>query len=183
MPTSPKCALLLPEEPMRKLTLALCGALTILGSAAASAEVRIAFVDPDHYADASLYNGYGAAGRAPALREIEQTLQRLGGRYLRPSQMLTVEVLDISLAGRFEPWRPLAYDVRFMRDITWPRIKLRYQLTEAGQPPRAGEELVADQYYLTRVGTFPSGEVMPYEKAMLADWFRARFADTRASGR
>jgi hypothetical protein len=34
-------------------------------------------------------------------------------------------------------------DVRFMRQVTWPRISLRYSLTEPA--PRAGEEEVSDQ--------------------------------------
>ncbi|HWB50594.1 MAG TPA: DUF3016 domain-containing protein [Stellaceae bacterium] len=164
---------------MRRLAiLALCSALTGMGSGIAAAEVQVTFVAPEHYTDASLYNGYGAAGRAPALRQIEQTLHRLGERYLRPSQRLSVDVLDVDLAGRFEPWRPQAFDVRLMREVTWPRIKLRYTLTEAGRPSRSGEEDVSDEMYLTRAGIRSSVDVMPYEKAMLERWFRARFAET-----
>jgi hypothetical protein len=162
---------------MRNVTaLALCGALAILGSRAAAAEVRVSFVGAAHYTDANLYNGYGEAARAPALREIEQTLDRLGQRYLRQGQTLAIEVLDIDLAGRFEPWHMLAYDVRFMRDITWPRIKLRYRLTENGQPARTGEENISDQTYLMHAGR-TTGQVMPYEKAMLESWFQRHFAE------
>ncbi len=162
---------------MRKFAaLALCGALATLGSRAAVAEVRVSFVGAAHYTDANLYNGYGEAARAPALREIEQTLDRLGQRYLRQGQTLSIEVLNVDLAGRFEPWRTLAYNVRFMRDITWPRIKLRYRLTENGQPTRAGEENISDQTYLMHAGR-TTGQVMPYEKAMLEDWFWQRFAE------
>jgi hypothetical protein len=165
------------EAAMRRLAaLALCGALTILGSGAAAAEVRVSFVGAEHYTDANLYNGYGEKGRAPALHEIEQTLDKLGQRYLRPDQVLSIEILDIDLAGEFEPWHLHAQDVRFMREVTWPRIKLRYRLTEAGQPVRAGEEEISDQNYLMHAG-LRSTEVMPYEKEMLESWFRRRFAE------
>src|SRR5262245_16602301 len=114
---------------MRKFAaLALCGAFVVLGSGAAVAEVRVSFVDAEHYTDANLYyNGYGAAARAPALHEIELILDRLGQRYLQQDQTLSIEVLDVDLAGRFEPWHRFGHDVRYMRDITWPRIKLRYR--------------------------------------------------------
>lgn len=162
---------------MKGLTaFALCGALMLVGSGTAAAEVTVSFVGAEHYRDANLYNGRGEAGRTPALHEIEQTLDRLGQRYLRLGQTLSIEVLDIDLAGEFEPWHPLAHDVRIMRDITWPRIKLRYRLTENGQPTRAGEEDVTDQTYLMRAAFHRTGEVMPYEKAMLESWFRQRFA-------
>jgi Protein of unknown function (DUF3016) len=166
------------EIGMQRLTAcALCGALVLLGSSAAVAEVRVNFVGAEHYTDAKLHNGYGAAARAPALHEIVQTLDRLGERYLRQGQTLSIEVLDIDLAGRFEPWHALAHDVRFMRDITWPRIKLRYRLTENGQPTRAAEEDVSDQTYLMHARARATGEIMPYEKAMLESWFRQRFAE------
>lgn len=166
---------------MKKLTLALAFVFVATGGVA-RAGVSVSFVDPGHYTDASLYGRDGAAGRVPAEREIAQTLTRLGERYLRPSQTLAIWITDIDLAGRFEPWRPLAVDVRFMREITWPRIKLRYVLTEPGEPPRSGDETVRDQTYLMHPAIH-TGETMPYEKAMLADWFRARFADSRVSGR
>jgi hypothetical protein len=163
---------------MRRLTaLVLCGAFVVLGSSAAAAEVRVSFVDAKHYTDANLHNGYGEAARAPALHEIEQTLERLGQRYLRQGQVLSIEVLDVDLAGRFEPWHRFAYDVRYMRDITWPRIKLRYRLAENGQPVRAAEEDVSDQSYLMHAGFRTIGAIMPYEKAMLESWFRRRFAE------
>ena len=164
---------------MRAMTfLSLCCALVVVSlyPAGANAEVRVNFVNPEKYTDANLYGGYGERGREPALREIERDLQRLGQRYLKPGEVLTVDILNVDLAGQFEPWRAPAYDVRFMREVTWPQFKLRYRLEGTARPPLVGEELISDRMYLWRAAGRASGTVMPYEKAMLEDWFETRFA-------
>lgn len=140
------------------------------------AAVEVTFLHPEAYSDASLRNGYGAKGREAALRGIREHLVRLGARYLKPGRALEVEVLDIDLAGRFESWRPYAYDVRILRDITWPRMKLRYVLHDDGRRIACAEELVSDRTYLMKAGTRSSRDPLKYEKAMLDDWFRSRIA-------
>jgi len=86
-----------------------------------------------------------------------------------------IEVLDVDLAGEIEWWHG-PYDIRYLRDYTWPKIKLRYTLEENGQTIRSAEETVSDPSYQMSVIVTRSGEVMPHEKAMLARWFRSRFA-------
>ena len=140
------------------------------------AAVDVVFSHPETYSDASLYNGYGAKGQEPALRGIREHLQRLGERYLRPGDKLEIEVLDVDLAGRFEWWRPYAYDVRILRDITWPRMKLRYVLDGNGRHIVCREEFVSDQVYLMNAAMRSSRDPLKYEKSMLDDWFRARIA-------
>jgi len=110
------------------------------------------------------------------MREIEKYLWRLGEAYLAPGDKLTIDVLDIDLAGRFEPWQFNYQDVRFMREITWPEIKLSYRLERANSAPIQGEETVADRGYLTFLTTRDYIDIMPYEKVMLERWFRVRFA-------
>jgi hypothetical protein len=140
------------------------------------AAVTVVFVHTESYSDASLYNGYGAKGQEPALRGIREHLERLGARYLKPGDRLEVEVLDIDLAGRFEWWRPYAYDVRILRDITWPRMKLRYVLEKNGRRVACPGEFVSDRVYLMNAAMRSSSDPLRYEKSMLDDWFRARIA-------
>jgi hypothetical protein len=151
----------------------------LLPMAGARAQVTVRFIAPETYADASLYGGNGELGREPALRAIERDLQQFGRHHLVPGESLTIEILDIDLAGRFEPWRPFASDLRFMREITWPRIKLRYHLSRPASAPISGEETITDMTYLWRAGLRSTGEIMPYEKAMLADWLRVRLGSRR----
>jgi hypothetical protein len=144
----------------------------------AGATVTVAFVDPGHYRDAAFQRDYHQAEDA-VLQGIEKHLQRLGDRYLAPDQKLSVEILDIDLAGRLEPWRPQLNGVRMMNEITWPRIKLRYTLESNGNVTTSAEESIADMNYLAHARMYSSGDRLIYEKQMLDDWFRARFVQHR----
>ena len=84
-------------------------------SQTAGAAVEVSFVHPERYTDAAFGHGYGDKAREPVLRHVREHLELLGARHLKPNQTLRIDVLDIDLAGRFEWWRPYAYNVRIMR--------------------------------------------------------------------
>lgn len=149
----------------------------------ARAAVDVTFTEPARYSDARLHGIYRPGADETVLKQLRAHLETLGRRYLRDGQVLKVEVLDIDLAGRYEPWRASAYDVRFLRDITWPRIKLRYVLQGGGAAVAQGEETVADLDYLSRAEVRLSSDRLGYEKRMLDDWFRTRFAAQTHAGR
>ena len=110
-------------------------------------------------------------------RDIEQHLQRLAERGLPASDTLAIEVLDIDLAGRFEPLRfRSGSDVRIVRDIASPRIDLRYTLRRGDQLVASAEERLVDLTFLMVTNRYPSEDRLRYEKAMLDDWFEKRFA-------
>lgn len=145
--------------------------------AAADAAVEVAFISPETYADAGSFPGDRLA---PAtLQELARHLERLGAARMPAGRTLKIEVLDVDLAGHFEPWRAAAYGVRILRETTWPRIALRYAVEEDGRELARGEEKLSDLNYLDRPGGRLRGDPLRYEKAMLDDWFRARFADQR----
>lgn len=146
---------------------------------AASAIVTVEFDSPGQFRDASLEDRYAVDAGEPALQEISRHLQKLGERYLAPGETLTVEVLDVDLAGRFEPWRQRLHGVRIMNSVTWPMIRLRYTLERDGRTKMSAEERVIDQVYLGRHRTYFSSDRLGYEKQMLDDWFRARFVEHR----
>ena len=161
---------------MNRRTEILCLSVALLAMmSAAHAAVDVTFTAPEKYVDASLRREGGASAREVALRTIREQLVVLGQRYLAPGQTLKIEVLDIDLAGEIEWWHG-PYDIRYLRDYTWPKIKLRYTLEENGQAVRSAEETISDPSYQMSVIVTRSGEVMPHEKAMLARWFRSRFA-------
>lgn len=148
-----------------------------------AARVVVTFDHPETYTDADLYGGRGVNARTPAMDGIRQHLVKLATRQLAAGQRLTVEVLDIDLAGRFEPARPLAADVRIMRDIDWPRIKLRYTLEDGGVVRSSGDETLIDQSYRSHAAMYGPSDPLRYEKTMLDDWFRARIVGKRAARR
>jgi len=159
---------------MRSLAATIGLSLTL---APASAEVTVKFVEPQRFSDTGAY-GYGDE---PNLRALEHHLKALGEPCLKTGETLELQVFDVDLAGRDEWWHRGAYDVRVMRDITWPRLDLAYVRRDAdGTVLAEGRERVADMSYLWRSAYLRSDtDPLPYEKAMLRDWFERRFCQNR----
>jgi hypothetical protein len=148
-------------------------ALASIGSAQAAGTVNVSFVEPDKFVDA----GNKRSDTPATLKALEQHFHALGQRYLADGQTLTVEVLDVDLAGsvRFAP--STGTEVRVYKgDADWPRIKLRYTLDAPGQEPRRGEELLKNLSYEQTTARYSSSVSFRYEKQMLDQWFKARFA-------
>lgn len=139
----------------------------------ARSEVGVTFVDPQHYTDAG---GYGVE-LDRNLRTLERHVRTAAGRCIAADHTLDVRIVDVDLAGRDEWWHRGAYGVRVMRTITWPRIELEFVWRDAqGALLDEGRERVADLDYLSRSAWVRhDSERLPYEKAMLRDWFERRF--------
>jgi DUF3016 family protein len=67
--------------------------------------------------------------------------------FFASGQNLTIDILNIDLAGHYEPWRGNFSDVRIMRDATPPSVRLRYVLSEKGKRTRSGEDNLTDMNY------------------------------------
>ncbi|MEJ8853689.1 DUF3016 domain-containing protein [Variovorax robiniae] len=148
------------------------GGLLAIAMTAAHADVTVNFIDAEHYTDAAYSYAYANdKDRAVVQRDITQHLKRLADRSLPPDETLTVDIRDIDLAGWFEPWHARGHDVRILRDITWPRIKLAYVLKRGDQVLASGEERLADMNYLMGPNIYPSSDRLRYEKPMLDGWF------------
>jgi Protein of unknown function (DUF3016) len=139
--------------------------------------VHVSFSHPERYRDAGRYAYEATDDRV--LSRIQRHLEALGERKLAPGQTLSVEVLDIDLAGRSEPWRFPSNNVRVMLDVTWPRMSVRYVLEEQGQTIASGQESIVDMNYLGQPSVYPYGDPLRYEKHMLDDWFESRFVGRR----
>jgi hypothetical protein len=141
----------------------------------AAAKIDVTYAQPERYTDANLCGGYGEKARAPALDGLRKQFEALAARYVKPELTLSITVTDLDLAGHFEPWRANAYDVRFLREVTPPRIKLRYALRQGDTVLAEAEETVSDINYLTRPEARRRDDPLRHEKAMLEEWFRRKF--------
>jgi len=151
-------------------------ATSSLAQTSAAPSVEVIYDNPEHFRDASLdSNGYERGADQQVMKELRSYLQTLGKRYLPPGQTLRIDIRDIDLAGRYEPWHPQAYSIRFMRDITWPSIDLHYVLSQQGQPLSQADARVTDKFYLQRPGRSANSDRLYAEKAMLEEWFRKQF--------
>ncbi len=142
----------------------------------APSNVTVNFIKLDKFTDATYENRISS--REQVGRDLATYLGELGRRYLPADQQLEIEITDVDLAGRYEPWNVQATDVRFMRDVTWPRIGLKYRLLEGGTEIAKAAESISDMNYLTRVGLRSTSDRLRHEKAMLEEWFRGRFQPT-----
>jgi hypothetical protein len=143
---------------------------------AQTAGLTVSFIHPEKYTDAAYSRSFPSdKDRAEVTRDIERHLQQLASRSLPPDTALSIDVLDVDLAGHFEPWRAAsAADLRVMRGVTWPRMHLRFTLTQGGQVVASGDERVLDQNYQLTVNRYSTSDRLRYEKAMLDDWFERR---------
>ena len=139
----------------------------------AQSAVQVTFVDPDNYTDLANQR----SEMKSVMEALEAHFRRLGERYLAPDETLKVEVLDVDLAGwpRWAGRTP--NDVRVARGgADWPQMHFRYTLDSRSRP-QSGDEKLADPLYLNRGYSIrSSSEPYFYEKRMLEDWFRSRFA-------
>lgn len=143
-------------------------------AAAGTAEVR--YENPDRFSDA----GRGRAAEATQ-KALTGILQALAERGLPASQVLTVEVTDVDLAGEIPPGSVRLHDVRVLgRHADWPRISLRYTLKDGDRTLAQGSDVVSDMTYLERGGMLASRGELPYERRMLGEWFSRRFAPAAA---
>jgi hypothetical protein len=144
-----------------------------LWTAPGHAGVAVTFANTQHYADAD-------SRSVNVQKDLRAYLRHLGGRLERGVD-LHVTVLDLDLVG-FDMSTRGPNNVRVLTGATWPKIKLRYVLTKNRRTVAAGEEWLTDQFYRSRAGMASESDPLRYEKNMLDDWFRTRFASYLKAG-
>lgn len=148
----------------------------LLSGLAQAGTVEVNFVQPERYTDA----GHGADAEATR-KTLDQHLQALGQAGLPAQQRLKIEILDIDLAGETRPMLSLANDLRVIKGrADWPRIHLRYALSEGEKTLSSGDESISDMAYLMRSRVNDRSESLPYERRLLSDWFRSHFGPASA---
>jgi hypothetical protein len=136
------------------------------------AAVTVSWTDPDLFTDA------GDRNNDPhnVMLSLEQHFKELGDRYLPPRSNLKIQVLDLDRAGR--PYRNLPTEIRIISGrADMPCIELDYTLETDNKAVQARRERVCDPDYLRRLGPqYNEHDPLVYEKRMLDEWFRTRFA-------
>jgi hypothetical protein len=95
---------------------------------------------------------------------------------LAPGQQLKITVTDVDLAGEFEPWRGGSMaDVRIVKDIYPPDIKLAFQLTGAdGTVLAQGDRHLRDMGFMMTL-SIDRNDPLRFEKELLDNWLRSEF--------
>lgn len=159
----------------RLSTLSALAALCIAGAAQAGT-VDVSFIEPDRFADA----GRGRWSTEQTTKSLAEILQAYGKK-LPQGQALKIEVTEVDLAGEMRFSRR-GDDIRVLRGrADWPRVDLRYTLSENGQVLKSGEAHIADMAYLQHSLAGRYREAFGYEQRMLDRWFADTFMPSTAS--
>ena len=142
--------------------------------------VSVIFVEPQKFTDVK-QSSWGD-NSPELLDQIKSFLCETGESYVSVGLHLEIKVTDISLAGKFEPWRgPQFDDVRIVRSIYPPCFKLDFRLTdEKGNVVKEGTREISDLAFQLRTA-WPLSDHLRYEKDMMRDWFRQEFGRARKS--
>jgi hypothetical protein len=141
-----------------------------------TSRVSVTFLQPERFADVKDSVFGSERGVADLLGDLDRYLRAAGDRYLPAGLSLEIRVVNVDLAGEFEPWRGPQFDrVRIMRDIYPPRIDLEFRLTDTrGIVVKEGRRELRDQLYLTGAAHQDSDRLR-YDKQLLGNWLREEF--------
>ncbi|HSE13918.1 MAG TPA: DUF3016 domain-containing protein [Rudaea sp.] len=120
---------------------------------------------------------YGNLPSAEWMKLLGDYLRTRADRILPPGQQLHVTITDIALAGAFEPWHdPAADDVRYMKDVYPPRLKLHYRLMASdGSTLQEKDVKLVDLGYLQHTGLPTDTDPLRYDKRQISDWLNHEF--------
>ncbi len=146
----------------------------------AYADVTVHYEHPENYHDLALSGSDTPSMQAEVMKQSEAHLKKLGESDLPKGDKLEVVVLDIDMAGAYEPWRtPNLTRTRFIRDIYRPKFVLHYRwLDKDGAVKAEKDETVSDLNYLMRLETrkYQDNDPLRYEKTLLDRWFKETFS-------
>jgi hypothetical protein len=144
----------------------------------ASAAVTVTYSNPDAFTDVGDRNN----DPVKVMAALERHLKELGERYLPPGEDLRIEILDVDRAGR--PKMNLPTELRVVNGKgDMPCIVLSYTLVSGGATGTPKRERLCDPEFLRPLPVgYSENDPLVYEKRMLDEWFKARFAKGRAPG-
>ncbi|WP_164852447.1 DUF3016 domain-containing protein [Rheinheimera riviphila] len=169
---------------MRKLTTyvttVICAVALLIQVQAATAEkaetmsaVKVNWVNPEKFSDIRPANGSRKAYQERVTKAFEKILGDLAEK-LPPGYSLEISVKDLDLAGDVNPmYRIDNTDIRVIKDIYFPRIKLDYVLFDQNKQPihQETDVKIKDMGFMTSNHIGLQNREFAYEHAMLKKWF------------
>ena len=156
---------------MRALPFLFAAGVAALTAGAAQAGATVTYIDADKFIDVP----FSPVDRERVLKQLTEHFERLG-KQLPAGQDVKIEVTEIDLAGRIEHTRRAGNEIRLLTGgADWPRMHLRYTLTQDGKVVNSGEADLASLNYLHDMNMYSSGESLRHEKQMIDEWFGKTF--------
>lgn len=136
--------------------------------------VTVTFEDSDKFTDAR--SSFGGSTDQHYLDTLSKHLQKAASKRLAAGQKLEVSIKDIDLAGDFLPGRASTQDVRIVKEIYIPRVKLTFKLLDAdGKVLKEGERSLSDLNFMMNIGIIGRNEPLFYDKELLSSWVNKEF--------
>ena len=145
--------------------------------------VSVNFFQPEKFMDVRDSMMGSDKGRDAILEELRRFITTRAESLLPPGHTLSITFLDVDLAGDYEFWRgPNMQDVRIVKDIYPPTIKLVFRVTDAeGNIVKEGKRELRDLAFMMKISMTFRDDSVRHEKALLDDWLRSEFPRVRGS--
>jgi hypothetical protein len=142
--------------------------LTAVAATTVSAATTVNFVKPENFVDMP----FSKVEKQRVMDDLQAYIAKLGTK-LPAGQDLKVDITDIDLAGREEPFYRGRPDMRVLRGgADWPMIELHYRIEAEGKVVKEGDSRLADLNYLRQFNGVRSTDSLRFEKRLLEDWFK-----------
>lgn len=169
------------SHPIRSIVASLLFAFA--ASAAQAGRVDVSFDPQANFTDA----GSTPHERQTRLAALAEHLKALGQQGLADDRTLSIELIDLDLAGTLQPVpRPAGTQVRVLRGLAdGPHIELRYTLSDASRVISSGHETLFDAGSARTLQAVDSlgGDPLRQEKRLLDHWFAQRFSGSASAPR
>jgi len=139
-----------------------------------SAKVTVSFQESDKFTDVRAH--FGGSTDEGYLKVLSSHLEKEAGRRLAAGQKLEVTITDVDLAGDYVPSASTSQDIRVIREIYIPRVKLSFKLLDAaGNVVKEGQRNLSDMDFMNNIGLVGRNDPLFYDKNLLNDWVRKEF--------
>lgn len=174
---------------MRVPALLLCGCLVLAGGCAGAARnvteadapralasagrVDVRWEDPAGFTEMGRSRNRVLARQGDWVAQLARHLRGAAEARLPEGERMEVVIADIARAGAYEPLGPGHDDVRILRDVYPPMMRLRFRrLDAAGRVVAEGERRLHDPAYLMDGARIGAGDPLRHEKRLIDDWLR-----------
>ena len=141
--------------------------------AATPSAVKMTWLNPEKFSDIRPATGSRKAYQERVMKAFDKILGELAEK-LPPGYSMEISVKDLDLAGDVNPmYRIDNTDIRVIKDIYFPRIKLDYVLFDQNKQPihQETDVKIKDMGFMTSNHIGLQNREFAYEHAMLKKWF------------
>lgn len=143
-----------------------------------AAELTLNWADPKEYRDIDAGNSLQSRFNDRVMRELGESFSKAAAK-LPATYKIAIDINDVDLAGDTRLHTGSMHDIRIVKDIYPPMIKLNLSITDdSGKIVIDNEEnRLLDMSFMMRSNAFSDSDPLRYERSMIERWMAERFKD------